>query len=1222
MNNLSNSILNQTYNQLNYFAGLNNFWNLFETAFGTQYDRTVATNLRSQWLAGNFSSFPQIEILDSNILGNASGAYATSTNKIYLSANFLANATDAAISALLLEEYGHFVDAHINQTDSAGDEGDIFSNLVRGNSLDAATLQALKVENDHATITLGGQNIEIEQGVIQLTDLTTGSPAILTWADNLNRYQYENVRTIGGGYRARFKNTFLPGPTLNTPFYTAITPGPIFTVATSINELPSTEKGLLIHTAGTNHLTGNASPWTPWTVSTGFSNIPNATNFIQTIALSTTGNTRHIFAEDTYDSTVGTPINVGILRYTGFGGVKVTLDWTGPASNNLDVYLTNTLGGSPVYTPSFIGIETTVTNDNIEQIFSTTIPAGNYYIYVTKNSTVTTPFIQDFSIFATANNPVGQGHGWGDVHLSTFDGKPYEFQTTGDFILVKSLIDDFQVQTRQEASPFWIGASVNTAFAINLGGYNINYDIDLAQAQRLSIDGQSYNLLSGETLDLGIGQITRQGDQYNFTYAGPDGIISTDDDDLVTAFVYEDTINTSQYYINVDVNPADYRFGLLQGLLGNGDGITSNDFALRDGTNLQLNPGQWERNPIVHTTFADSWRVTQAESLFPITTTQTAASSRFSLNTDLQAVNTFDPQPVDTFDPKAVAAAFALVKEAGVAAGQFQVGAVIDYLRTGDPSFIKSAKQFGDFVLQDDNGRIQLGSIQGSKWNDVNGNGIWETTEQALAGWTIYIDSVTNGQLDPWELSTVTNADGKYSFTNLGSGEYPIREVNQTGWTQTSPTTPYAVNLTAGQALTGINLGNRQVNKNFTTTRERDIIDAGAGDDTVTSTFANLQQQDAIKGGAGIDTLIINEGVATNAVIINASNTANQFNIPGTTITGFERFDLSGFLGKVTYTGTTGNDSIKTGAGADVLNGGAGIDTLIGGTGNDTYVVDTTTDVITENVLDGVDTIQSSVTFSLANLPNIENLTLTGTAAINGTGNAGNNVITGNAANNILDGGLGTNTLIGGTGNDIYVVDTLTNLITENVGGGTDTIQSSITFTIATNVENLTLTGTAAINGTGNAGNNVITGNAANNILDGGAGKDILNGGLGTDTLTGGTGIDRFDYRNLANSVFNSVDVITDFNGNAGNDLFLVTTARSVFSNAGTVTTFDIIGITTNLTTVNFGANAAAQFTFGSRTFVAMNDATAGFSATTDAIVEVTGLTGTLGIGNFTTTLV
>ncbi|MFN5892819.1 MAG: calcium-binding protein, partial [Dolichospermum sp.] len=114
--------------------------------------------------------------------------------------------------------------------------------------------------------------------------------------------------------------------------------------------------------------------------------------------------------------------------------------------------------------------------------------------------------------------------------------------------------------------------------------------------------------------------------------------------------------------------------------------------------------------------------------------------------------------------------------------------------------------------------------------------------------------------------------------------------------------------------------------------------------------------------------------------------------------------------------------------------------------------------------------------------------------------NAGNNVITGNSGNNTLDGGAGTDTLIGGLGDDIYVVDSTTDTITENVNAGTDTIQSSVTYTIlAANVENLTLTGTAAINGTGNALNNVITGNSANNTLDGGLGNDALIGGLGND---------------------------------------------------------------------------------------------------------------------------
>ena len=196
--------------------------------------------------------------------------------------------------------------------------------------------------------------------------------------------------------------------------------------------------------------------------------------------------------------------------------------------------------------------------------------------------------------------------------------------------------------------------------------------------------------------------------------------------------------------------------------------------------------------------------------------------------------------------------------------------------------------------------------------------------------------------------------------------------------------------------------------------------------------------------------------------------------------------------------------------------GGAGKDTLIGGAGNDTYIVDST-DIITEVINGGTDTIESSVNYTIATLTNIENLTLTGTA-ISGTGNAGDNILTGNSANNTLNGGAGKDTLIGGAGkdtliggagNDTYIVDS-TDIITEVINGGTDTIESSVNYTIATltNIENLTLTGTTAINGTGNAGDNILTGNIANNILNGGAGNDTLNGGEGTDILIGGAGND------------------------------------------------------------------------------------------------------------------
>jgi Ca2+-binding RTX toxin-like protein len=415
--------------------------------------------------------------------------------------------------------------------------------------------------------------------------------------------------------------------------------------------------------------------------------------------------------------------------------------------------------------------------------------------------------------------------------------------------------------------------------------------------------------------------------------------------------------------------------------------------------------------------------------------------------------------------------------------------------------------------------------------------------------------------------------------------------------------------------------------ENLTLTGTTAINGTGnAGNNVITGNSAN----NTLNGGAGNDTLIGGTGddiyivdsvtdiITENA---NAGTDTIQSSVTYTIATNVENLTLTGIIA-INGTGNAGNNIITGNSDNNTLNGGAGNDTLIGGAGDDIYIVDSITDIIAENANGGTDTIQSSVTFSIAALTNVENLTLTGTTAINGTGNAGNNIITGNNANNViignagndtLDGGDGSDALIGGTGNDIYLVNSTTDTITENANGGTDTIQSSVTYTIATNVENLTLTGIIAINGTGNAGNNIITGNGVNNTLTGGVGKD---------TLTGGLGVDRFDYRTLADSVFSNFDVITDFSANTSNDLFLVSTARSGFSNAGTVATLDTNGIAAKLTTAAFTANSAAQFSFGSRSFVALNDVTAGFSATTDAIIEVTGLTGTLGLNNFTTSLV
>ncbi len=157
------SSLSSVYDQLVNFANLENFWSLFETTFGSSYDSAKAATLKSQWQNQNFSQFPQIEIVSNGVLGTANGAYSFSTNTIYLSEQFLASASQQSLANLILEEFGHFVDAQINTSDSAGDEGAIFAALVAGESLDALTLQALKTEDDHGFITVNGEVIQVEQ---------------------------------------------------------------------------------------------------------------------------------------------------------------------------------------------------------------------------------------------------------------------------------------------------------------------------------------------------------------------------------------------------------------------------------------------------------------------------------------------------------------------------------------------------------------------------------------------------------------------------------------------------------------------------------------------------------------------------------------------------------------------------------------------------------------------------------------------------------------------------------------------------------------------------------------------------------------------------------------------------------------------------------------------------------------------------------------------------
>src|SRR5580765_8159997 len=139
--------------------------------------------------------------------------------------------------------------------------------------------------------------------------------------------------------------------------------------------------------------------------------------------------------------------------------------------------------------------------------------------------------------------------------------------------------------------------------------------------------------------------------------------------------------------------------------------------------------------------------------------------------------------------------------------------------------------------------------------------------------------------------------------------------------------------------------------------------------------------------------------------------------------------------------GLAGNDSISGGSlGDDTLDGGTGSDTLDGGVGDDTYVVDSTKDVIVETGVENDDRIQASITIDLNSVAyeGIEHVTLTGTGALNATGDGDANLLIGNSGANKLDGRVGADTMAGGAGNDTYEVDSDKDVVIELVGDGTD----------------------------------------------------------------------------------------------------------------------------------------------------------------------------------------
>jgi trimeric autotransporter adhesin len=436
-----------------------------------------------------------------------------------------------------------------------------------------------------------------------------------------------------------------------------------------------------------------------------------------------------------------------------------------------------------------------------------------------------------------------------------------------------------------------------------------------------------------------------------------------------------------------------------------------------------------------------------------------------------------------------------------------------DYLFTfinGEPIYYSSTTttlpdQFTNLTLTggatniNGTGNALDNSIVGNSGNNVLSGGAGNDTLNGGAG----ADTLIGGTGDDTYL---VNATGTIVTENPNEGiDTVIASIDYTLGANVENLTLTGTAISGtGNTLDNAIIGNSSNNS----------LSGGAGNDTLDGGFG----ADTMSGGTGNDTYIVDNAGDVVTENPNEGTDTVQSSIDYTLGANVENLTLNGTA--ISGTGNALANAIVGNAGNNTIDGGAGADTMSGGAGNDTYVVDNTGDVVTENLNEGTDTVQSSIDYTLG--ANVENLTLTGTANLNGTGNGLANTIVGNAGNNTIDGGAGADALTGGAGNDTYIVDNIGDVVTENLNEGTDTVQSSIDYTLGANVENLTLTGTANLNGTGNGLANTIVGNSGNNTLDGGAGADALSGGTGNDTYI----------------VDNTGDVVTE-NLNEGTDTVL-----------------------------------------------------------------------------------
>ena len=498
--------------------------------------------------------------------------------------------------------------------------------------------------------------------------------------------------------------------------------------------------------------------------------------------------------------------------------------------------------------------------------------------------------------------------------------------------------------------------------------------------------------------------------------------------------------------------------------------------------------------------------------------------------------------------------------------------------------------RFGDFLRGNDADNILVGDAGGDYFTGGAGADTFVIGKVGLFE-TDYIRDFKGG-VDILDISAARSRSFRLVIDNYYTVSSKEVTLNLKGGTcQIDVTGTLKLSDIVGGTCEGITIYGNYKSEKLIGTSGEDFLHGNEGNDTLTGEAGNDhlfagEGRDTLVGGIGNDAYSVIDAAAIKIVeaadqgrdtvysqsdITLAANVENLVfeqpllgvpprNFVGTGNAGANA--ITGLRGDDVLYGLAGRDTLTGAEGDDVLDGGSGEDVMVGGEGDDTFFVDQAKDAVIEIQVssEGLgflkDRVLASVSYTLP--AHVELLELIDDANINGTGNAADNKVTGNGGDNklygkdgadrlygsegddVLDGGLGADRMEGGIGDDVFVVDNAKDVVFERSKAGHDGVRSSVSLTLAANVEDLALTGIAKLSGTGNTLANAITGNDAANTLSGLGGDDVLRGGKGVDTLTGGSGADRFAFNDgETGASTKTADRITDFSAKASDRIDL-----------------------------------------------------------------------------------